>query len=142
MRALAPVHYWVEKSHADPTVARFQYSPQEVLPRRVDTQSQEHQATNDSPPKDILDKIARDFKRKIDPDLLEMVLATDLRTLRKELKRMQEAQEKVQEIRNLRRMELFMKRFEALGRVAQDLFGPNEIMCLIWGSTRALFRVC
>lgn len=79
---------------------------------------------------------------KLDPNQSEMVLATDLRTLKKELKRMQKAQEEVQACRDMRRIELFIQRFEALGTVAQSLFGPNEIICLIWGSTRALFRVC
>jgi hypothetical protein len=135
------MHYWVEKYHADSTVARLQYSPQ-VLTRRAHMESQERQATNDSAPRDMFDKIVKDFKENFTPDQLEVFRATGLRTLKKELKRMQDEQQQVRALRNMRRIEPFIKRVEALGTVVHDLLGSNEIMCLIWGSAKALFRVC
>lgn len=58
---LTRVSYVVKKYHANSTVARFQYSPQEVLTRRAHAESQERQATNNAVPRDIFDKLVKDL---------------------------------------------------------------------------------
>lgn len=137
---LTRVHYWAEKYHADSTAARFQYSPQ-VLNRRAHAESQERQAINNSVPRDIFDKLVKSDKDKVTPDQLDGIQTTDLRTLKKELKRIQDEQQQVKALRNMRRIEPFIKRVESLGTVVHDLLGSNEIMCFIWGSANTLFRV-
>lgn len=84
----------------------------------------------------------KDFKENVTPGQLEEFRATDLRALKKELKRIQNEQQQVRALRNMRRIEPFINRIKALGMVVHDLLGSNEIMCFIWGSAKALFRVC
>ncbi|KAJ5195940.1 zinc finger protein [Penicillium cf. viridicatum] len=129
-------------SHDRPELSnpRFQYSPQ-VFTRRAHAESQERQAINNSVPRDIFDKLVRNFKDKVTPDQLDGIQATDLRTLKKELKRIQDEQQQVKALRNMRRIEPFIKRVEALGTVVYDLLGSNEIMYFIWGSANTLFRI-
>lgn len=55
---------------------------------------------------------------------------------------MQNEQQQMRALRNMRRIEPFIERIEALGTVVHDLLASNEIMCLIWGSAKVLFRVC
>ncbi|KAJ5533797.1 zinc finger protein [Penicillium freii] len=132
---------YVSHDRPESSHARFQSSPQEVLTRRAHAESQERQTINNSVPRDIFDKLVKDFKNKVTPDQLDEIETTDLRTLKKELKRIQDEQQQVKALRNMRRIEPFMKRVEALGTVVHDLLGSNEIMCFIWGSANALFRI-
>ncbi|KAJ6086756.1 zinc finger protein [Penicillium canescens] len=132
---------YVSHDRPESSNPRFQYSPQEVLTRRAHAESQERQATNNSLPREIFHKLMKDFKHKVTPDQLDGIQATDLRTLKKELKRIQDEQQQARALRNMRRIEPFMKRVEALGTVVHDLLGSNEIMCFIWGSAKALFRI-
>ncbi|OQD65820.1 hypothetical protein PENPOL_c005G06642 [Penicillium polonicum] len=132
---------YVSHDRPESSNPRFQSSPQEVLTRRAHAESQERQTTNNSVPTDIFDKLVKDFKDKVTPDQLDEIETTDLRTLKKELKRIQDEQQQVKALRNMRRIEPFMKRVEALGTVVHDLLGSNEIMCFIWGSANALFRI-
>ncbi|KAF3403455.1 hypothetical protein F1880_009527 [Penicillium rolfsii] len=120
---------------------RFQHSQQEVLTRRAQAESPERQITDNSAPRDIFDKIVKDFKANVTSYQLEGFRATDFQTFTKELKRIQDEQQQMRALRNMRRVEPFMKRVEALGKVIYDLLGSDEIMCLIWGSARTLFRI-
>lgn len=96
---------------------------------------------NDSALQDMLDRVIKDFRGRVTPDQFETFQATDLRALKKELKLIQDDQHQTNELQNMRRIEPFLKRVEALGGVIHDLLGSNEVECLIWGSTRVLFRV-
>ncbi|CAG8930839.1 unnamed protein product [Penicillium salamii] len=121
--------------------SRFRYLPQGVSTQHIDLELLESRATPDSISRDIFEKIVRDYKKSFAPSQLEAFQATDLRTFQRDLKRIQDEQQQAKDLRNMRRIEIFMKRFNTLGLILDGLLGSSEIMHLIWGSARALFRI-
>lgn len=66
---------------------------------------------------------------------------TDLRTLKRELKHIQNEQERTKTLRNLRRIEPFIVKFEHCGGVLQRILGTAELMGFIWGPVKELIQV-
>ncbi|KAE8378508.1 hypothetical protein BDV26DRAFT_281035 [Aspergillus bertholletiae] len=95
----------------------------------------------DSLPKDTFHRATRHFKEGLEKEQLDAFTATDLRALKKELKKIQDEQGLSHSLRNLRRIERFMQATEQIGTVLQDILGTSEDMCLIWGPVKALLQV-
>lgn len=104
----------------------------------------ESQTVNDSDPlpRDIFGKIARQFDRLISIDQSEAFRTVDLTAFRLDLRRIQNEQALSGTMQNMVRIEAFMMKIQELGTLVHSLTDSNELMCLIWGSARLLFRVC
>ncbi|BAE55442.1 unnamed protein product [Aspergillus oryzae RIB40] len=81
------------------------------------------------------------FREGLAKEQLDTFKATDLRALKKELKKIQDEQEQSHSLRNLRRLERFIQATEQIGTVLEDILGTSEEMCLVWGPVKALLQV-
>ncbi|RLM00334.1 hypothetical protein CFD26_108105 [Aspergillus turcosus] len=90
---------------------------------------------------DVLHRILRGFEERFDTDQVNSFRATNLGALKRELKRIQDAQEREGTLQNLRRIERFIRRIEQLGQVLDNILGTTEPINFIWGPVKALLRV-
>ncbi|KAB8225072.1 hypothetical protein BDV33DRAFT_164515 [Aspergillus novoparasiticus] len=101
----------------------------------------ELQIVPDSLPNDMFHRITKRFKEGLEKEQLDTFKTTDLRALKKELKKIQDEQGQSHSLRNLRRIERFIQATEQIGTVLEDILGTSEEMCLIWGPVKALLQV-
>jgi hypothetical protein len=92
-------------------------------------------------PKTIFDEVLKDFEKRFEMDQVERFRATDVLALKRELARIQRAQQKNKKLRNLRRLESFIEKFEQFGRVLDDILEESVHMNFVWGSVKALLKV-
>ncbi|KAL2820837.1 hypothetical protein BDW59DRAFT_150618 [Aspergillus cavernicola] len=96
---------------------------------------------DDSLPKDIFNRVFNEFERRFDPDQVESFRATDYAVLTRELKRIQVEQERAGTLRNLRRIEHFIKKSQQFGQVLEGILGTAERMNFIWGPVKTLLQI-
>jgi hypothetical protein len=96
---------------------------------------------DDSLLKDLLYKILKDFEERFATDQVNSFRSTNLDALKRELKRIQDAQEREGTLQNLRRIERFVRRIEQFGQVLDNIMGTTEPIHFIWGPMKALLRV-
>lgn len=101
----------------------------------------ELQVVPDSLPNDMFHRATKRFREGLAKEQLDTFKATDLRALKKELKKIQDEQEQSHSLRNLRRLERFIQATEQIGTVLEDILGTSEEMCLVWGPVKALLQV-
>ena len=101
----------------------------------------ELQVVPDWLPNDMFYRVTKHFRDGLQKEQLDTFKATDLRALKKELKKIQDEQGQSHSLRNLRRIERFIQAAEQIGTVLEDILGTSEEMCLIWGPVKALLQV-
>ncbi|KAE8136488.1 hypothetical protein BDV38DRAFT_272074 [Aspergillus pseudotamarii] len=92
-------------------------------------------------PNDMFHRATKQFREGLPKEQLDTFKATDLRALKKELKKIQDEQGQSHSLRNLRRIERFIQATEHIGTILEDILGTSEEMCLIWGPVKALLQV-
>jgi hypothetical protein len=92
-------------------------------------------------PKTIFDDVLKDFEKRFEMDQVERFRATDVLALKRELARTQRDQQKNKKLRNLRRLESFIAKFEQFGRVLDDILEESVHMNFVWGPVKALLKV-
>ncbi|KAL2849960.1 hypothetical protein BJX68DRAFT_275805 [Aspergillus pseudodeflectus] len=92
-------------------------------------------------PKTIFDEVLKDFEKRFEMDQVERFRATDVLALKRELARIQRAQQKNKKLRNLRRLESFIEKFEQFGRVLDDILEESVHMNFVWGPVKALLKI-
>ncbi|KAL4951216.1 hypothetical protein BDW69DRAFT_42142 [Aspergillus filifer] len=95
---------------------------------------------DDSLPKDIFNRMMKRVEKRFDSARIETFKATDRRALMRELKRIQEDQERTRTLRNLRRIEIFIEKIDQFGQVLDGIIGTTEPINLIWGPVKALLQ--
>ncbi|KAE8408885.1 hypothetical protein BDV37DRAFT_268086 [Aspergillus pseudonomiae] len=98
------------------------------------------QMVPDSLPKDMFHRVTKHFEEGLEKEQLDAFKATDLRALKKELKKIQDEQGQSHSLRNLRRIERFIQAMEQIGTVLEDILGTSKDMSLIWGPVKALLQ--
>ncbi|KAL4918902.1 hypothetical protein BDW62DRAFT_180053 [Aspergillus aurantiobrunneus] len=97
-------------------------------------------AVDESLPMDIFDRILNRFEKRFGTDKLELFRKTDLQALKRELKRIQGDQERARTLRNLRRIEHFIRKIEQLGQVLHTILDTDEPMDFVWGPVKDLLQ--
>ncbi|KAL2850313.1 hypothetical protein BJY01DRAFT_261588 [Aspergillus pseudoustus] len=92
-------------------------------------------------PKTIFDDVLNDFKNRFDADEAERFRTTDVAALKRELAKTQRDQQKNKELRNLRRLESFIEKFEKFGQVLDGILEEPEHMNFVWGPVKALLII-
>ncbi|KAL3477934.1 hypothetical protein BJX99DRAFT_225121 [Aspergillus californicus] len=112
------------------------------LSRRSGPRSfQSFQMVDDTLPTDIFNGVLRAFEERFDTDQVETFRTTDLRALKKELKRIQDEQERARALRNLRRIECFIEKVKQFGQILENILGTSEHTNFIWGPVKALLKI-
>ncbi|KAL4885914.1 hypothetical protein BJY04DRAFT_230145 [Aspergillus karnatakaensis] len=91
--------------------------------------------------KEVFHRTLTRFKKSFTPDQLEVFQKSDLGALKRELKRVQDEQERARELRNLRRLEQFIEKITQLGQVLESILDTTEPINLIWGPVKSLLQV-
>ncbi|KAL4928317.1 uncharacterized protein BDV17DRAFT_264698 [Aspergillus undulatus] len=102
--------------------------------------SQIFPAIDDSLPKDIFNRMLKRVEKRFDADRIVSFKETDLRALKRELKRIQEEQERTRTLRNMRRIEQFVEKIDQFGQVLETIIGTSEPINLIWGPVKVLLH--
>lgn len=122
-------------------IARFELASRTSSLSRTRLDSQSLGVVDDSLPREIFNRIFNGFEREFDSNKVNVYRTTDLRTLKRELKHIQNDQERTRTLRNLRRIEPFIVKFEQYGGVLQSILGTAELMGFIWGPVKELIQV-
>ncbi|KAL3466522.1 hypothetical protein BJX64DRAFT_284458 [Aspergillus heterothallicus] len=99
-------------------------------------------AVDETLPKTIFDEVLNEFKNRFsDGDQAERFRTTDVLSLKRGLAKTQRDQQKNKELRNLRRLETFIEKFEQFGRVLDTILEEPEHMNFVWGPVKALLMI-
>jgi hypothetical protein len=98
---------------------------------------QSFRVVEDSLPEEIFYGISKSFEERFEKDQVNFFRTTDLGALKRELKRVQDAQERERALQNLRRIENFIKRTEQFRQVLHNIPGAIELMHFIWGPVKS-----
>ena len=82
-----------------------------------------------------------EFKNRVGEKNFQDFEKTDIRTLKKDIKQMQQDQKHSKALRNLRRIEGFIKAFEQFGTVVEVFLNASPIVCFVWGPIKFLLMV-
>ncbi|KAJ0423899.1 hypothetical protein BJY00DRAFT_277634 [Aspergillus carlsbadensis] len=89
----------------------------------------------------IFDRVLGDLEARFSADQVTRFRETDLPALKRELGRTQREQNKNKELRNLRRLEKFIEKFDQFGQVLQGTLGDTEHMGYVWGPVKHLLMI-
>lgn len=90
---------------------------------------------------DMFDKALDEFRDRVGEKEYRDFQSADLHKLKRELNKLQQDQRKPKSLRNLRRLESFMKAFEQFGSVVEVFLNCSPIVCFVWGPIKYLLLV-
>jgi nucleoside phosphorylase len=91
--------------------------------------------------KDVFDSALKEFKKGLEDEKIQKFQSTTIGTLKRELKKIQDEQEKSKSLRNLRRVQDFIKSIEQLSKLIEGFLGPSQLICFVWGPVQFLLQV-
>ncbi|KAL4786749.1 hypothetical protein BJX76DRAFT_354925 [Aspergillus varians] len=127
-------------SHSGTPDSRFELTSRNLNPSRDHLEPQPFPAVDDSLPKDIFNRVLKQFEKRFNTNKVELFRETDLPALKRELKRIQRDQVRTKALRNLRRIEQFIERMEQFGKILDNVLGPADIINNIWGPMKYLLQ--
>ena len=94
------------------------------------------------PPIDDVFQVAlMEFKSRVGEDNFRDFEHVRIDNLKKELNRMQRDQMRSRSLRNMRRIEPFIKAFEEFDRVAKVFLNASTMVSFVWGPVKMLMMV-
>ena len=90
---------------------------------------------------DMLDGALKEFRDRVGEKEFYEFESADLNKLKRELNKLQQDQRKPKSLRNLRRLETFIRAFEQFGEVVEVFLNASPIVCYVWGPVKLLLLV-
>ncbi|KAL2808471.1 hypothetical protein BJX63DRAFT_439377 [Aspergillus granulosus] len=115
-------------------------SRQSSAPSRTLSVLPRYYAIDETLPKEIFDQVSKDFGKRFATDQVQRFRETDIVALKRELAKTQRDQQKNKELRNLRRLESFIEKFDQFGRV-DGILEKTDHMNFVWGPVKALLMI-
>ena len=82
-----------------------------------------------------------EFKKGLEDEKIQKFESTTIGTLTRELKKIQDEQDKTKSLRNLGRVQGFIEAIEQLSKLIEGFVEPSRVICFIWGPIQLLLQV-